>query len=265
MITRRQLRDIHGEGLPLHVLELDYIESLALKWIFARTDLLAFKGGTCLRKAHGLNRYSEDLDFAAVGKATAGDVRGAVEQAVSGLERTGIPAEVVEWKERPFAYMCRLSYEGPLFTGERASRGTMDVEISKLRPAAPLEWLTVVTDYPDAGTFSLQSVSLSEMLAEKFRAVRQRKKPRDLYDIWWLAKKGASTDLAAVNKKLAEVGAADAGSLAGIVEDYPVGEAVWKRDLSPLMTRVPKFDGLLREVKLAAAEWDARSKETAIR
>ncbi len=34
MITRKKLRDIHGDKLPLHILEQDYVQSLFLQEIY---------------------------------------------------------------------------------------------------------------------------------------------------------------------------------------------------------------------------------------
>ena len=47
-----------------HLLK-EYIECLALEWLSqsAWSDKLAFIGGTNLRLIHGIDRFSEDLDF----------------------------------------------------------------------------------------------------------------------------------------------------------------------------------------------------------
>ena len=47
-----------------HLLK-EYIECLAMEWISqsAWSDKLAFIGGTNLRLIHGIDRFSEDLDF----------------------------------------------------------------------------------------------------------------------------------------------------------------------------------------------------------
>ena len=52
MLTKRQLRQFHGDNVPLHIIELDYVESVLLKGIYHKTDILVFKGGTCLRKVY---------------------------------------------------------------------------------------------------------------------------------------------------------------------------------------------------------------------
>jgi len=66
-------------GLPWEVLERDYL----LSWVLASIgkvevlrDTLVFKGGTALKKCYfGNYRFSEDLDFSAVGDVPTGEPR----------------------------------------------------------------------------------------------------------------------------------------------------------------------------------------------
>ncbi len=59
MITRSQLREIHRIELPLHILEQDYIQSLFLNELYRKERSLVFKGGTYLKHAFGLDRFSD--------------------------------------------------------------------------------------------------------------------------------------------------------------------------------------------------------------
>lgn len=63
MIDRTRLGDLHGEALPLHILEQGYVQALFLQELYRETETLLFKGGTFLKHAHRLDRFSEDLDF----------------------------------------------------------------------------------------------------------------------------------------------------------------------------------------------------------
>ena len=243
MLTRAQLRGGH-KGLPLHILELDYIESIVLKGMFRGGSPLAFKGGTCLRKAHGLDRFSEDLDFSIVDGAK--DPRSELEKGRGQLERSGIGAKITEWNERKDIYLARLTYEGPLYTGEPATRGNMEVEIHMEPPMEPTEWRSVATEYADAGVYTIQCMSVGEILAEKFRTLAQRRKPRDLYDVWFLSMRGTRADLGMVNRKIAP---ARTENLVKIVEEYTVTETEWERDLAPLLENPPMLDMVRSELK----------------
>ena len=63
-------------GLPWEVLERDYLLSWVLAGITqvdALRDTLVFKGGTALKKCYfGDYRFSEDLDFTAIGSVPTG-------------------------------------------------------------------------------------------------------------------------------------------------------------------------------------------------
>jgi len=64
MLTKEQLSVIAREnGVPLFTQERDYFQLLFLSRLYSRKVPLVFKGGTCLKFAYSLPRFSEDLDF----------------------------------------------------------------------------------------------------------------------------------------------------------------------------------------------------------
>ena len=249
MMTRRQLRDLHPERLPLHILELDYVQAVVLRGIYSRDDLV-FKGGTCLRKLHGLNRFSEDLDFSLassdVGEAEARD---AVEAGASLMERSGMAVEVKGWSSRRGGFTCRSRYEGPLYTGEDLSRGSLQIEISRIVPSKEPVWTSITSVYVDVGTFLVRAMHPVEMAAEKLRCLGQRRKPRDLLDLRFLLGKGARPDRELLTLKLEEVGLEPTLSPVDLVDGYDVTEGEWKSDLGVLIERVPDLDTVRRDVK----------------
>lgn len=250
MLTKRQLREIHGGELPLHVLELDYVESVILKGIYSGTDILAFKGGTCLRKAQGLNRFSEDLDFSLTVKwAADDDVRAALEHGTDSMGRTGMTARLKEWNERSNGYLGRLQYEGPLFTGENITRRSIEIEISKNVPLKNPVWTTIITEYPDTGTFSVNCLDPAEMLLEKLRCLEQRRKPRDLYDLWFLLKKGSVVNYDDLGPKFEEVGLDPPRSARDVVRRYDVRPDEWERDLRPLIRQIPDLTTIREDLE----------------
>jgi len=58
LLDKKQLREIHTAQLPLHVFEQDYIQALFLHTLFQTSDVFVFKGGTFLKHAYGLDRFS---------------------------------------------------------------------------------------------------------------------------------------------------------------------------------------------------------------
>jgi predicted nucleotidyltransferase component of viral defense system len=248
MLTRRQLRDIRPERLPLHVLELDYVQAVVLRGIYSRDDLV-FKGGTCLRKLHGLNRFSEDLDFSLASDGVGErEARATVEAGVSMMERSGMGVEVKGWRTRRGGFMCRLRYEGPLFTGEDLSRGSLQIEMSRVVPFMEPSWTSIASEYVDAGTFLVQAMDVEEMVAEKLRSLRQRRKPRDLMDVWFLIGRGVRPDQDLMARKLDEVDLEPSMTPVELVEGFDITEGEWMTDLGVLVEGVPDLDIVRSEV-----------------
>ncbi|MEW5936883.1 MAG: nucleotidyl transferase AbiEii/AbiGii toxin family protein [Candidatus Thermoplasmatota archaeon] len=244
MLTRRQLREFHTENVPLHVLELDYIQSLVLKGIYARQNGVAFKGGTCLRKVFGLDRYSEDLDF----NLLTGKPEKMLGDGVRGLKIAGIESSLACLKKRKSVYLATIRYQGPLYTGSRISEGSMRIEIAEQKPRLAPEWRTIVSPFPDAGTYSVLSMAPEELLAEKLRALVQRRKARDIYDTWFLLKRGVTVRQDLLDSKFDELGM-DPRRITDILKGYGLTEKEWERDMKNLVARAPTMAPMMEYVE----------------
>ncbi len=179
--------------------EKNYIQTIVLKTIYAHGDP-AFKGGTALMFTHGLNRFSEDLDFTQ-GKDQPMDAL--IKAIREDLTLYGIPAKIEKLEEKERGISFRIGAEGPLFTKE-IERCYVRVEISRRETVVlPPEMKTITPLYPDILPFTLSIMAPQEILAEKVRALFMRNKARDLYDAWFLIMKGIVTDMKMINAKLA--------------------------------------------------------------
>ena len=98
-----------AHGLTLPVIERDYIQSYILAGIAARPalkDSIIFKGGTALKKIHfKIYRFSEDLDFSAVGAPTGDELERELREAVAAArqmvrEHADIELTVERYRER---------------------------------------------------------------------------------------------------------------------------------------------------------------------
>ena len=243
MLTREQLRHIHGPKLPLHILELDYIQSLILKEMFKNIDTVVFKGGTCLRMTLGLNRFSEDLDFNLISK----DYKKILEISVLGLKKARIESRLGKVKEIKGSYLTTLRYRGPLYDNSPVSEGSLRIDLSSRKTYQEPVWSPVLSPYADAGTFNIKSMAPEEILAEKFRALEQRRKPRDLYDTWFLLRKGQCPSDEMIGRKLEETGSSPR-SLEDIIQHYPIEENEWSRDLKNLIEAVPDLETIKNDI-----------------
>lgn len=194
MITRADIVERVREWLLAEeVVEKDYVLGWLL-WGIGTDPILSttwvFKGGTCLKKCYiETYRFSEDLDFTVLpnGPYKPDDVdpllRRTLERvaAASGLDFSRPPR--LRLRPNGLSTEGRVYYIGPRQTPQP---GSVKLDISADETVVRPPVLQVVTHpYPD--TFgsggSVRCYSFDELFAEKIRAMAQRGRPRDLYDI----------------------------------------------------------------------------------
>jgi predicted nucleotidyltransferase component of viral defense system len=200
MIGKPEIIRIAGQvNLNPHVVEKDYALGWLLAGIFANdriADSWVFKGGTCLKKCFfETYRFSEDLDFTLqdeshLDEAFLKDVFAEIGEWVyeqSGLE---MPADRQDFDiyENPRGHKnCqgKISYRGPVSpTTGGWPRIKLDLTADERIVLAPvrLPIFHPYTDAPDDG-ISVQSYAYEEAFGEKVRALAERTRPRDLYDV----------------------------------------------------------------------------------
>ena len=225
--------------------EKHYIQTLALRSIYASTNDLAFKGGTCLWFFHGLNRFSEDLDFTMIKEVKLKNLPVEVEK---DLDVYGINPEIRILKNDEISFSFRIGAKGPLFTKE-IERSFVRIEISKreeLKKKPDVIELDAI--YTDILPFFVLVMKREEILAEKVRAVLTRNRARDVYDLWFLLKKGTGFELNLVNEKLKYYRKVFEKEV--FMERIQRTEGYWESELKPLVIgRLPRFDAVYEDVK----------------
>jgi predicted nucleotidyltransferase component of viral defense system len=149
-------------------------------------EKLLFRGGTALHKIHlsPAVRYSEDLDFVQRDAEGIGDVLSAVKMVCRPL--FGKPR--TRQKEDSAILTFHATSEIPPSIPLR-----IKIEVNTREHAAvfPIEHKPYEIDSRwFAGWCRLATYSLEELLATKLRALYQRKKGRDLFDLWHGLTKG---------------------------------------------------------------------------
>ena len=164
---------------------------------------LVMKGGTYLWFFHGLNRFSEDLDYTAAGRVDASRA----EEVAEVLSLFGVVSTVKVLKDDEYTLTIRVAARGPLFKSEK---DTCYVRLDISRREKPLlKPIPVRLDEPHYGLplVYIRGMALEEVLAEKLRAVYVRGDPRDVYDAWHLcARLSVPLDLGLLREKLAFYG-----------------------------------------------------------
>ena len=199
MIARQEIMDFSREfGLTANVVEKDYVLGWILAGISNNVELSSdwmFKGGTCLKKCYfETYRFSEDLDFTVAGHEHIDQaflVESFYQVATWVYDTTGIeiPQETIRFDvyENPrgkLSVQGRIGYRGPMQPRGDLPRIRLDVtddEIMVLEPVSR-EVHHPYSDRPDDGLHAL-CYSFEELFAEKIRALGERERPRDLYDV----------------------------------------------------------------------------------
>ncbi len=202
MITNREIANAANEWQLRHdVVEKDYVLGWLLAGIAANesTQSWAFKGGTCLRKCwFETYRFSEDLDFTVEPRGLEVD------------RLVNVFGAIGTWLERECG--LRLHVDATSFRTRRNKRGRPTVE-GRIgysgpmgSPSMPKVKLDLTADevivrplelrpvfhpfsdvtaagHDDGHLADVLAYSLPELMGEKLRALAERCRPRDLYDV----------------------------------------------------------------------------------
>jgi len=253
MISKSELTRIAEiKHLTIRSAEKDYLLELLLYILSDDRRSLVFKGGTALYKFYNLNRFSEDLDFDVVGKRF--DTDKTIKKIIRNLELAGMQRTIFEKTEYGNETNIRFIIRGPLYDGRKNSMSRITINMSKReRPISSLEKLLVAT-YPEIPSFELSLMDVKEIAAEKIRCIMTREKPRDIYDLWFLSKKGITIDVSLVNKKL-KIYRLTFNSKK-FTEKVNEKRNMWRRDLQDLIIgTLPEFNDVTNEIKNWCKTW----------
>ncbi len=200
VIDRAEILRLANEfGLEARIVEKDYI----LGWVLAsisRDPLLAatwvFKGGTCLKKCFfETYRFSEDLDFTVTEarQLEAGFLESRFLELSNWLhDTTGIelPAEqrrfdVYNNKRGGRCCEGRIGFRGPIAPrGGDLPRIKLDLTADEILvlPTVTRPVGHAFSDTPTEG-ITARCYAFEEVFGEKIRALGERSRPRDLYDV----------------------------------------------------------------------------------
>lgn len=159
---------------------------------------LAFQGGTSLHLAHGSARFSEDLDFMVRGGLSLSGLAREVQRRLrlpadipAGLTVSVTPSRA---DRNPHAFMLTLS--GQDFIGSAKVKIELWQTDAQVLKSVKVVVSTIAS--PSGAQAFVPTATLNEILADKIYALgaRERLKPRDIFDLWWLFSRSAPPRLA---------------------------------------------------------------------
>jgi predicted nucleotidyltransferase component of viral defense system len=238
-----QLKRLSGKmRLDQAIVEKDFALSVALGLV-SKSEIggvLAFKGGTCLKKLFfPQTRFSEDLDFTALT-----DDRKKIEQGIqslfSGKQVDGISFTEIEFEDNQKSVKAVIKFVGPLNYPQ-----TVRLDIS-MREKLVLEPVKMpLRDEFGSPADPVLCLALPEIIAEKMRALLTRVDPKDAFDLYFLSKQGKKPDSKIVSEKLNLGGKRlPREALEKRLEEIRL---LWKR-LAQIVPNVPDFDEVRKEV-----------------
>jgi predicted nucleotidyltransferase component of viral defense system len=261
------LQTAGGRRIPEAIIERDYVLSWFLTGLANHPlrDVLAFKGGTALRRCWFEDyRFSEDLDFTLTRAITLEEILAGLEEIYAAVEaacglRIAFDREDRHGHQNSHTFYLR--YQGPLPASNDVK---VDITINEvlcfpLRDRPIQRIYEGFNDLPDGPT--LKVYAIEEVLVEKLLALsdRARNEPRDLYDLWYLF---SSTDLriaelrTELDAKLALRQRVVAGMEQAIAAKEDRLRRLWSARLAHQMSQLPPFDDVFREVLRAVRAAD---------
>lgn len=151
----------------------------------------AFYGGTCLRLIHGLNRFSEDMDFSLTKKSDDIHLENYFQPIIDEFAITELPIEIQKKDKKIFGRVesAFLKENTEAYEIKFQTRKMMKVKI-ELNTNPPLLFSTEqkILSEPYAfpvRCFTLPSLYAGKMHALVFRNWKTRVKGRDWYDFEW--------------------------------------------------------------------------------
>jgi len=270
VINRLEILEFAREvGLSPEIVEKDYVLGWLLGGISNHPALQStwlFKGGTCLKKCYfETYRFSEDLDFTLkIPEHLTREFLGPTFLEVANwiYERCGIemPSDNITFEiyanpRGRLSVQGRIGYRGPLQrrgTTPKIKLDLTDDERIVLDPA----WREVHHPYSDRPGDGIQALcySYEELFAEKIRALAERMRPRDLYDVIHLYRHDdAGCDRELVQQTLRQkcdfkgIPVPDADSLANSPQRAEL-ESEWENMLAHQLPEVPPLASFFAEL-----------------
>lgn len=267
MIARTAIEErVREWGLSEEVVEKDYVLGWVLWGIGSDTTLnpaWIFKGGTCLKKCFiETYRFSEDLDFTVMpgGPIQANDLAPLLEKTLQRIyDAVGIDFRDRKplLKTHPSGLYTegRIYYRGPRNAPMVASV-KLDLSASE-KIARPSVIRKIVHAFPDQlpAPATVRCYSFEEIFAEKIRAMGERSRPRDLFDIINLFRRSDLRSQPALIREVLGEKCSSKGVTVPTIEFIERSanrgelESEWENMLGHQLPSLPPFMGFWDELK----------------
>ena len=172
----------HAPWKSPEMVEQDLVINRALVCLYSNKkikDNLIFRGGTALNKIYlkPATRYSEDLDFVQRNQEPPGEIMDAIRTALDWLSRPSF-SQSKQSVKLVYKYISANNLEMRLKIEINVSENFQAMDICEAPFGFDSEWFS--------GQCIISINKLEELMATKIRALYQRRKGRDLFDLWFV-------------------------------------------------------------------------------
>ena len=161
----------------------EYWELVVLKGLYESPfgRYLLFKGGTALRLTYGSPRFSEDLDFS----LTSDVLQGKFSSLIKKITAPFPDLYLTDLEEKHYTYLAEIKVSPNYLPFPFRIK----VEISK-RETKNYQWELRLLSSPATIVQVIgQVATLKQIYKDKLACLRGRKKPKDLFDLWYVCQK----------------------------------------------------------------------------
>ena len=187
MISNTEIREhARSDGVPESTIERDYAQNWLLNALNSIDNKMILKGGTGIRKAYVTGyRFSDDLDFSLLRKVDKKSLNDLILKSIrNAKESCGINFDDdIKLNENINGYEGVVYFRIIRRTGS-PHKIKLDITNSEnekiiLKP----KQIKLIHNYSDELKSKILIYPLNEIIAEKLRAIFERTRPRDIYDI----------------------------------------------------------------------------------
>jgi predicted nucleotidyltransferase component of viral defense system len=212
-ITRQDIL-FHQSIVPWsaqHQVEQDLLLCRAMAALFDDSFLsaqIAMRGGTLLHKVHlaPAARYSEDIDLVVVGSRPAEHIRRAVRRVLAdvlGKPKTSVLDTITLAMRNTVkpSRILRMTYSvRSIIEPSRSLDIVVEANVTERKPHRSVVEIPFIFPFRcETIQTKIKGYDIHEMLGTKMRAMFQRRRGRDLFDLYWaLTKSESPIDPAAV-------------------------------------------------------------------
>jgi len=183
MVTQDQIRKFATkyQTSELNVMR-EYLHHLFLSYFYGqpKTSEIYFKGGTALRIVYKSVRFSEDLDFSTNQEDIPG-IEDCLLEVLAKIGKENVAATLREAKTTTGGYLSTIDF---VLFGQVVP---VQLEISFREKENRGELLIIASDF--IPPYTAVVLIEDQLIAQKMRALRARRQPRDFYDLYFILRK----------------------------------------------------------------------------